>query len=257
LAPKAPKEKAVYQPNAAKLDDLTTNRKDYTPKDGHRSDSFKPTGNAYQSNAPFDDHTTQRVDYQKWPAEKPFVHEQDAYRKPEGTMYMDTTHHTDFTKKPLTKNAPIRPNSAKRVPGKFDDATNYREDYQKWQGERAKPKPRQGYQPNDAPFEGLPTYQKDYIGHRQAPVQSMKPADTGYRSDAPFEDGTEYRHEYLKKTVSPCPAIAAQAGTSRRFRFKEQDERGHKWFDPNSQTSLASLNNGLQEQQMPTAISVA
>lgn len=256
MAERYQKEKPKYAPNAAKLDDLSNYKKDYTPKEMLKTESCKPSGNAYQSNAPFEEDTTQRVDYKKWPAERPFVHEPEMYRKPEGVMEMNTTSHIDYNKKPLVCNPPARPASTKRVSGKFDDSTNYKEDFRKWQTERTLPKVRSEYQPNQAPFEGLPTYQKDYVKHNAMPPTSLKPADTGHRSDAPFEDCTEYRTEYLRKQVPPCPAGVIQGGGNTSFVFREQDQRGHKWYDQSMSIGGDMKPNDAINTQL-TALSVA
>lgn len=39
---------------------------------------------ALASTAPFEEETTHKVDYQKWSAGRPFVHEPEAWVKPEG-----------------------------------------------------------------------------------------------------------------------------------------------------------------------------
>jgi len=220
-----------------------------------KTDSFKPGGNAYTSNAPFEEDTTQRVDYKKWPAERPFVHEPETYRKPEGQMEMNTTSHIDFNKKPLQANPPARPTSTKRVSGKFDDSTNYKEDYRKWQTERTLPKVRSDYQPNQAPFEGLPTYQKDYVKHNAMPVTSLKPVDTSHQTGAQFEDATEYRTEYLRKSVPPCPAGVIEGGGATSFMFREQDPRGHKWYEQTTQITDMKPNDAINTQL--TALAVA
>jgi hypothetical protein len=37
---------------------------------------------------------------------------QDGYKKPEGDMYMQTTHNSVYRELPLSKNVPVRPSSA-------------------------------------------------------------------------------------------------------------------------------------------------
>ena len=226
------REKTVWQPNMAKLDDLSNYRKDYTEKGAGKQPSCKPDATPFKSVAPFDGDTTQKTDFIEWPTERRFVHEQDPYHKPEGEMQSNTTTHTDYNRKPLDRALPRRPQETKKIPGKFDGTTNYQVEYRKWaMGDRPHPMMKDQYTPNDAPFEGLPTYQRDYIPHQASMTRSMKPVDPGYSSGAPMEDGTEYKKEYTKKNVPPCPAILIEAGTNDCYTYREQDETGHKWYE--------------------------
>lgn len=232
LAPREVKEKPVWEPNNAPLDDLSHYRKDFTPKDVGKTQSCKPNAAPYQSEAPFDGNTTQKVDYIPWPTGKPFVREYDVYRKPEGEMYMNTTTHTDYTKKPMERQMAVRPLDAKRVPGKFDDTTNYKTEFRKWDlGDRPTQTMRDQYVPNEAPFDGMPTYQRDYIPHPTEKTRSLKPVDLGYSSNAPLEDGTEYKKEYTRKYVPPCPVPIIESGVDIGYTYRDQDDVGHKWYD--------------------------
>lgn len=232
LAPREVKEKPVWEPNNAPLDDLSHYRKDYTPKDVGKTQSCKPNAAPYQSEAPFEGNTTQKVDYILWPTEKPFVREHDLYRKPEGEMYMNTTTQTDYTKKPMERQMAVRPLESKKVPGKFDDTTNYKTEYRKWDlGDRPAQTMRDQYVPNEAPFDGMPTYQRDYIPHPTEKTRSLKPVDLGYSSNAPLEDGTEYKKEYTRKYVPPCPVPIIESGVDIGYTYRDQDDVGHKWYD--------------------------
>ena len=62
LPPRELKEKTVWQPNTAKLDDLSIHRRDYTPKEGAgKMPTCKPDAKPFQSVAPFEGDTTQKV----------------------------------------------------------------------------------------------------------------------------------------------------------------------------------------------------
>ena len=260
LPRKEVREKEEYSPNKAPLDGMSNYRKDFIPKNAAPSSSCKPEANAYQSDVPFQDDTTQRVDYQPWKTGRPFVHEPDRYVQPEGDMFMNTTTHTDYTKKPIQKQEAKRPSSNKRVPGKFDGATNYNEDFRKWPSDgRQKATMKADYSPPEAPFEGSSHYRTDYHQHNQAPPKSKKPEERGVLSDAPFDDDTEYRKEYIKRKMLPCPAAVVENPGS-KFVFQDQDPMGHKWYAPVS-VSIAELPRGKvgspAVQKQITALSVA
>lgn len=153
-------------------------------------------------------------------------------------MATDTTHRTDFDRKPLQKIESCKPKDRKKVPGKFDGNTSYREDYRRWQTEPVRATMKDVYQPLCEPFEGIPTYRKDYVDHKAPPRPSMKPPERAMVSCAPLDDNTEYRNEYTKKYVPPCPAGVLQAGGNIGYQFKEQDAIGHKWYEPTGMTAV-------------------
>ena len=55
---------------------MTTNRRDFTAKDGEKLRSFKPDGTGYKSDAPFDDDTTHKTDFKKWEVQPHQVRQQ-------------------------------------------------------------------------------------------------------------------------------------------------------------------------------------
>jgi hypothetical protein len=186
-------------------------------------------------------------------------------------MEKSTTHNTDYTRKPIEKVSPRRPPSGRRQSGKFDDHTNYREDYRQWaMGDRAKVTMRAEYVPSGAPFEGRTNYQDEYVPRHGEPVRSMKPGDGGYASNAPFEDGTEYRNEYTKKEHPPCPVILLETART-DYKFQEQDDVGHKWYERSSNgynmsyssrsqsnnVASKSVNNGFNTDRQYTAMAAA
>jgi len=50
-------------------------------------------------------------------------------------------------------------------------------EYRQWEGaDRSRPAaPKAAYEPSAAPFEGLATYQRDYISHPMSVTRSLKP----------------------------------------------------------------------------------
>jgi len=234
LPPKEVREKTVWQPNNARLDDLSNYRNDFTPKEAGRQASFKPDATPFKSAAPFEGGTTQKADFIEWPTERIHAKEREAYQRPEGAMEMNTTTGTDYTKKPIERQGPARPQDSRKVPGKFDGTTNYTTDFRRWPTEARQQMTKELYSPNSAPFEGQPTYQRDFVQHANAGrTVSLKPVDLGYASGAPLEDGTEYRTEFIRKQAAPCPASLVVAGRDADvgYTYREQDDVGHKWYD--------------------------
>ncbi len=238
------KEKATWIPNPSKMDDLSHYKKDYTEKYAAPVNSCKPEGGAYQSDAPFHGDTTQRIDFKKWPTERPMFKEPERYSVPEGNFDFNTTHNTNYTKKPIQPITKIRPPSRKRDPGRFEGSTNYNQDFRKWGlTERAQPKQQPDYIPNEAPFEGLSSYTDDYRKKAAAARASMRPTEAARHGSGKMEDDTMYRLAYTPKEIGPCPAALIEVGKTGKFVFTgEQDLAGHKFYQQVGTPPIAQAN---------------
>lgn len=243
------KKNQEYRPNAIPFDGLSTQKRDYQGHFGQKTNSFKPDPRAFQSQEPFEDRTTFKTDYQPWKGERPHIHEQGVYSKPEGNMDLDTTHKLTFREFPLQRNMTKRPESANRLKAApFDGTTNYNEDYHRWTpGERVKPTMKPNYVPPNAPFEGISTFQAHYIEHPTKISKSFKPDNTALQSNAKFEDGTMYRMEYTPKHNEPCPAAIIDSNTS-AYTYYGLDTKGHKIYQPimETVTDLRAQSGSIQ-----------
>jgi len=137
----------VYKAPAAAFDGVTTFQRDFKGPIGERTVSFKPNNQAFSSGQPLEDVTTNRNDFRKWPMEKPFIHLQEGYKRPDGIMETSTTHNATYKEFPIQRAIGKRPTSAtktKNVP--FDGNTSYSTDYRKWDmGNREKAMMRDEY----------------------------------------------------------------------------------------------------------------
>ncbi|XP_074650717.1 stabilizer of axonemal microtubules 1-like isoform X2 [Tubulanus polymorphus] len=232
-------EPEKYNPNRSPFDGLTTHTRDYTPKDGALRDSCKPDIQPFDSGAPFNDDTTNRVDFKKWPMDRPFVHQPDQYVKPPGNMDMNTTSNIAYRPHAIRPRELVRPKSSRKAPGEFDGTTNYTNDYRKWSlGARPHPTGGYEYQPPCGPFEGTPTYKAHYVPHQLMPSHSCKPENQAFQSDGNFDDNTMYRIEYTPKKMEPCPAaILEQPQSTWRF-TNTYDSRGHMMYKPISESLI-------------------
>jgi len=114
------REKPTWEPSTARMDGMSTSRKDYGPKEGMKQTSYKPETVAFRSTEPFDGWSTQRADYVGRPAERVRRHEPETYRKPEGELEFNTTAKMAYTRKPMEKTTPIKPQETHVTPGKFE-----------------------------------------------------------------------------------------------------------------------------------------
>lgn len=248
IPPRYVKEREQYKPPGVQFDGSTTFKADYRGQPGEPTHSFKPAGQAFQSNSPLDDHTTQRDSYKKWPMERPYVHAQEQYVKPEGEFAGKTTHNATYVPMPLSKVAAMRPVESQKASAPFDGSTMYKTDYAKKIGERAQPLKQPEYVQNNARFEGASTYGSHYHSH---PVQATKSFRPEYQAvqGGHFEDRTMYRQDYVPKEIQPCPAAIIDQPAS-TYRFAGLDSRGHKTYEP-VHTSIQRLQapSPMQSQQ--------
>ncbi|XP_005089960.1 stabilizer of axonemal microtubules 2 [Aplysia californica] len=231
------REKELYKPSNVPFDGMTTFNRDYTKKHGSKTESCKPNAEAFQSDAPLDDLTTFKNDYRKWNGERPYVHQHESYKKPDGEIDLNTTNRIQFKPHPPQRVAMMKPGDGRVMfPGEFEGLTNYKSDYKPWGIHREQPKPREGWVPNNIPFDGTPTYKAHYVPHSMLPPKSLKPDASAMASDAPFDDATMYRTEFTKKHADICPAAILDTNVS-KYSYVETDQRGHKQYVPLYETT--------------------
>lgn len=255
LGPKYVHEKDLYKAPTAAFDGLSTFKRDYRGMPGGKMDSCKPNAQAFQSDAPLEDSTTNRLDYRKWPMERPFVHNPEQYVRPEGHMDMNTTHKVNFKEFPIERPLMVRPHSAAKLKdAPFHGVTNYSQDYKKWGMDgRVRPQQKADYMPNQARFEGISTQKAHYIPHMTQPARSFRPDANAYQSDAKLDDHTMYRIDYTPKRVEVCPAITID-GPKSRFQFSDLDQQGHKFYQPVME-SITPLNvNHMPQKQVQSVM---
>jgi hypothetical protein len=120
---------------------------------------MKPNQQGYQSNARFEDSTTNKSDFKRWEVQPIQTHKPDEYRAKQGEMDLNTMYNSEFTPKPLAKVNAIKPVERRAVDAKFDASTTYGGDFRKWPGGRTQAiHPQGGYEPPNMPFEGMSTY---------------------------------------------------------------------------------------------------
>ncbi|CAE1268305.1 unnamed protein product [Acanthosepion pharaonis] len=117
-----------------------------------------------------EDKTIQRVDFQPYPVEKPWVRPQEVWQKPPGNMEGLTSYKKEFTGRHITPPLPIRHDAMPTVSGKFQGEPTYKSDYKKWD---ASPMVKFSHPSSWRPPTLLET--------GAAPFKFEKEADTGHR----------------------------------------------------------------------------
>ena len=120
---------------------------------------MKPNLQGYQSNARFDDSTTNKSDFKRWDIQPIQTHKPDEYQAKTGEMDLNTMYNSEFTAKPVARVNAIKPVERRMVDAKFDANTTYAGDYRQWAGSRPPAiRAQSGYEPPNMPFQGMSTY---------------------------------------------------------------------------------------------------
>jgi hypothetical protein len=120
---------------------------------------MKPNQQGYQSNARFEDSTTNKSGFKRWEVQPIQTHKPDECRAKIGEMDLNTMYNPEFTLKQLTKVNAIKPIERRMVDAKFEASTTYRGDFHKWSGARPPgARVQSSYEPSNMPFEGMSTY---------------------------------------------------------------------------------------------------
>jgi hypothetical protein len=104
---------------------MTTNRRDFTAKDTEKIRSFKPEGNGYKSDAPFDDHTTHKNDFKKWDVQPFQGKRENEWKPPVGEMDLSTNYTNEYTQKPVNRVHAVKPLDRAKTDARFDGNTTH------------------------------------------------------------------------------------------------------------------------------------
>jgi len=239
-----------YQKSPHKFDGLTTFQRDFTTKDGHRSDNFKPDATPMKSDLPFDDTTTFKSDYKKWDCGRVQAHVPETYQRPAGDMDLYTTNKLAYQPhkiRPASARRPVSQGHRTDIP--FDDRTNYNSDFRKWNSmpERRGDPSQRPYEKPEIPFDGVTNYRSHYIPKHAAPARSQAPDRTARQSSDPFDDRTFYKLDFTAKEMTPCPAINLPASG---YAFTQLDQRGHEVWVKNAWSGETERVNKTPPQQI-------
>ena len=143
-----------------------------------------------------------QADYRQWDLTKTQPIKRDgSYMPSEAQFAGESTYVYDYKKHNQSPVKPIRPDQAPVSSGNFDDRTGYRDDYIKHNLPEKYNRPRDEYQANKIPLDGLTTMRRDFTAKDAEKMRSFKPEGGGYRSDAPFNDDTTHKQDYKRWEV--------------------------------------------------------
>jgi hypothetical protein len=144
------------------MDTLTSYNNEYIGKQGERAQLIRHDGQR-RDPAAFEGNPTYKSDYRQWELSKTNPIKHDAGYVPSSEAFGgDSTYYNDYKKHNQAPRGLIRPDHTVPQSGEFDDRTGYRDDYVKHQMPGKYQRPRDEYQPNKIPLDGLTTNKRDY-----------------------------------------------------------------------------------------------
>lgn len=148
--------------------------------------------------------TVQRVDFQPYTVEKPWVRQLEVWKKPPGNMEGLTSYKKEFTGKHISPPLAIRHDAMPSVSGKFQGEPTYKSDYKKWDASpMVKFSQPSTWRPPSQKLDGESTFSRDFRYSYEPPRKSLKPANAAHTSDAPLDDKTGYRTSYIEYPLPP------------------------------------------------------
>ncbi|KAJ8340378.1 hypothetical protein SKAU_G00350110 [Synaphobranchus kaupii] len=223
------KAKEEYRPSSQPFQDHTTNRSDFQGLPGPLPKSCKPHFAKVASDVPFDERTEFRDSFQQWPVSLPQFRQQAEYVGPSVPMDLSTTSHGDFIQHTVQPFVSVKPQPrSTKSSAPFQGNTTMKDDFKAWSAQRQEMIKRpQEMRKASGKIEDLTTFKAHYTQHDVHPTTSCKPANAPMKSEAPFDGGTMYRNDFTPKKITTCPA---SFDSPPGYVFDISDERGHRFF---------------------------
>ena len=249
IAPKAVREKEVYQPSKVPFSGVTTFVADFHPHtDFKLTPTLKPAAVPLHSDFPFEGQSIQATDFQHWDLPPKHKCDPPTYSPPKEKFTAQSSIKTDYKAygvvTPSKSMKPLPRPVSQTHP--FSGSTNHRSDFQSWPlDSRAKPV-RHGreYQPPSQKFSGESTFQTSYKGMYGPPSTSAKPAEKAVQEGGKMNGSTIYRDAFTPKQQEVCAAslLKDDLDPTNRLVYSHQDKTGHKFFSPIKQAAQAAVS---------------
>lgn len=230
--------KRAYIPSGKEFSGHTTNRSDFCVRPlTDRPKCVRPQSNKlYDDSLPLECSTTNQRCYKSWDLPTKFSKPPALYRPPTEKLSTETTFKLDY---PCRAYAPpassMKPVQQANEIGPFDGRTTKATDYKAWSDAERPPLIVHGkkYEPPKDKFDGISTFQADYLGAHGPRVLHTKPAESHIGSGK-MQSMTNYRANYSGPGYKICPAALLNApANGKDYLFSHEDATsGHQLYKP-------------------------
>ena len=224
----------VYVPSNKPFSSHTTNRLDFCkqPLTG-RPECMKPQENKfYDESIPFESSTTNQQFYKTWDLPSRFSKLPAAYRPPTEKLSTDTTSKLEYPRyEYTTPPSSFKPVHKPNQIGPFDACTTKATDYKAWSNIGRPPLiiPGKKYEAPKNKFDGISTFQADYLGTHEPRPLPIKPRARHINTEK-MESMTNYRDNYSGSGYKVCPAALLVAPGSGRDDLYSHEANGHQFY---------------------------
>lgn len=139
------KERVQFQPPTVAMSSNTTARDDFKGQQSLPAETCKPAQTHFLSKEPLASSSEFRDRFVAWPVVKPYKHEGERYKGPQGDMDLQTVNRLEYrtynSRPPESKKPQMR--RSKTMP--FQGTTNYSQDFKRWAVKREPHKFQQEY----------------------------------------------------------------------------------------------------------------
>jgi len=131
------------------MDSITTMQTDFKGLRAPPAESMKPAHTFMQSTDPLSTSSEFRDQFVAWPVHRPERREALKYKRPEGTIDLNSTQRTDFKLLNGRPALPIKPTVRLTKSHPFDGTTNYSNDFKRWPYQKLLVKPKEEWIPGE------------------------------------------------------------------------------------------------------------
>ncbi|XP_033634428.1 stabilizer of axonemal microtubules 2-like [Asterias rubens] len=194
-----------YRKPSGGIDLLTSYTKDYPGRKAEAVKSFRGDHTRHVPSGEFRGNPTYADDFRKWdlPA-KDQGKGYHTYVPPSASFDGLSTFARDFQPKKVDVRQSLRPaENTQRSDAPFEDRTSHKVSYIPHAVQARYVREQQPYQKSQHKFDGLTTFQRDFMNKNAARPDNFKPDATPMKSDLPFEDNTTFKSDYKKWDCKP------------------------------------------------------
>ena len=197
----------------------------------------------FETNERFNDETTHHSTFKKWDVDKNRVkHNQPQYSRPTEEMDMKTTSgdYKNFGGRRAAHS--MRPKTNVNFGEEFDGVSSYQDNYIQHEiSPRLKYRNDRDYYSSDVPFNSVSENQDKYKKFTgTAPARMIHHDNDMFATDEPLQTKTSYGKDYEHKKLPDCPSTKIVANDFKGYDLIDDFVSGHRFLIRNGESSSIS-----------------